>query len=160
MNPNIISNHFAHLFSFYVLFSEGGLNGSFPCFLNVCIYILVNRSKFEKKKQRSLEYHPMTYIGKRKYTSWFGGLKLPYNHTTYDDNCSRGDKKFRDRIFPPPQQSEGFVLFKYLTHIGFVNLTLTCEAISLTRYVELVKRFFTLGENFILNFWFSWGRIW
>lgn len=129
-------------------FPNGGLNGSFLCFLNVCIYILVNRSKFEKKKnQRSLEYHPMTYIGKRKYTSWFGGLKLPYNHTTYDDNCSRGDKKFRDRIFPPLQQSEGFVLFKYLTHIGFVNLTLTCEAISLTRYVELVKRFFTLGEN-------------
>ena len=36
-------------------FRNGGLNGSFLCFLNVCIYILVNRSKFEKKKQRSLE---------------------------------------------------------------------------------------------------------
>ena len=102
MNPNIISNHFAHLFSFYVLFSEWGSQWFFPLFFK-CMH-LYTREQIEiwkKKKQRSLEYHPMTYIGKRKYTSWFGGLKLPYNHTTYDDNCSRGDKKFRDRIFPP-----------------------------------------------------------
>lgn len=156
MNPNIISNHFAHLFSFYVLFSEWGSQWFFPLFFK-CMH-LYTREQIEIWKKKTKVSR--TYVGKRKYTSWFGGLKLPYNHMTYDDNCSRGDKKFRDRIFPPPQQSEGFVLFKYLTHIGFVNLTLTCEAISLTRYVELVKRFFTLGENFILNFGFSWGKIW
>ena len=55
MNPNIISNHFAHLFSFYVLFSEWGSQWFFPLFFK-CMH-LYTREQIEiwKKKQRSLE---------------------------------------------------------------------------------------------------------
>ena len=54
MNPNIISNHFAHLFSFYVLFSEWGSQWFFPLFFK-CMH-LYTREQIEiwKKKNKGL----------------------------------------------------------------------------------------------------------